>query len=606
MSVQGEQLPVPAATEHEIEQVLLGLADGSYVLSTPDGSVAECGVGVVALLGAAAEQLVGRPTVDVLLADAGEQQRAVFGRLAQSSAADPSMQQTFRTTTADGSNRVLRFVVIAVPLALGWEFTSLLGELGARDTGTWEPEALRTRHGRALDAIESVCAHGAQPEPGARLAGILIIVRDVEAGPLAREDVGRRMTEHRAAQRAAAAEAARRADALVGRSPSDEAVFEAGPELCNEGGDERIRVLAERLEAVQRDATSAISVRDEALATLAQARSQLQAECERREAAEVQLLAGREQIEAARGEVSAAGGEASTARAEADAARNDLALVQAQVETARAQAHAAELELAGERERAEAARGEIERVRAELHQTRTSALSRSADEEALRSELESARRELGAMSTGLRSANERLQEVERELDDMRDELQEAQAALIGARAEAEVTAAQLGAARRASEAMRVELAQSSPDGPLARPSQPVPATTYGEPDPPPCAAGEAAALIGLDGMFKRLDAEFCRLLGCSEAELRSARWPSVIDRENLSAHQEIARALRAGEIESAEVETIYMHAQGLLVPIEGRVSMFRDAAGAPSHYLFAADVSRTSGVPSGTGVGARY
>ena len=571
MSVQGEQLPVPAATEHEIEQVLLGLADGSYVLSTPDGSVAECGVGVVALLGAAAEQLVGRPTVDVLLADAGEQQRAVFGRLAQSSAADPSMQQTFRTTTADGSNRVLRFVVIAVPLALGWEFTSLLGELGARDTGTWEPEALRTRHGRALDAIESVCAHGAQPEPGARLAGILIIVRDVEAGPLAREDVGRRMTEHRAAQRAAAAEAARRADALVGRSPSDEAVFEAGPELCNEGGDERIRVLAERLEAVQRDATSAISVRDEALATLAQERSQLQAECERREAAEVQLLAGREQIEAAR-----------------------------------AQAHAAELELAGERERAEAARGEIERVRAELHQTRTSALSRSADEEALRSELESARRELGAMSTGLQSANERLQEVERELDDMRDELQEAQAALIGARAEAEVTAAQLGAARRASEAMRVELAQSSPDGPLARPSQPVPATTYGEPDPPPCAAGEAAALIGLDGMFKRLDAEFCRLLGCSEAELRSARWPSVIDRENLSAHQEIARALRAGEIESAEVETIYMHAQGLLVPIEGRVSMFRDAAGAPSHYLFAADVSRTSGLPSGTGVGARY
>lgn len=309
MSVQGEQLPVPAATEHEIEQVLLGLADGSYVLSTPDGSVAECGVGVVALLGAAAEQLVGRPTVDVLLADAGEQQRAVFGRLGQSSAADPSMQQTFRTTTADGSNRVLRFVVIAVPLALGWEFTSLLGELGARDTGTWEPEALRTRHGRALDAIESVCAHGAQPEPGARLAGILIIVRDADAGPLAREDVGRRMTEHRAA----AAEAARRADALVGRSPSSEAVFEAGPELCNEGGDERIRVLAERLEAVQRDATSAISVRDEALATLAQARSQLQAECERREAAEVQLLAGREQVE-----------------------------------TARAQAHAAELELAGE------------------------------------------------------------------------------------------------------------------------------------------------------------------------------------------------------------------------------------------------------------------
>jgi hypothetical protein len=54
--------------------------------------------------------------------------------------------------------------------------------------------------------------------------------------------------------------------------------------------------------------------------------------------------------------------------------------------------------------------------------------------------------------------------------------------------------------------------------------------------------------------------------------------------------------LRAGEIASAPVETVYMHAQGLLVPIAGTVSMHRAAGTDPAtHYLFCADVARTSG-----------
>ena len=51
----------------------------------------------------------------------------------------------------------------------------------------------------------------------------------------------------------------------------------------------------------------------------------------------------------------------------------------------------------------------------------------------------------------------------------------------------------------------------------------------------------------------------------------------------------------AGEIQSADVETIYMHAGGLLVPVEGSVTMLRDEAGRPTHYVFRADVRRTSG-----------
>ncbi len=47
MTFQGDELAAPAATDEELEQVLLALADGSYMLSTPDGAVAEGGVGVV-------------------------------------------------------------------------------------------------------------------------------------------------------------------------------------------------------------------------------------------------------------------------------------------------------------------------------------------------------------------------------------------------------------------------------------------------------------------------------------------------------------------------------------------------------------------------------
>ncbi|MEA2194361.1 MAG: hypothetical protein QOG42_795, partial [Solirubrobacteraceae bacterium] len=118
-----------------------------------------------------------------------------------------------------------------------------------------------------------------------------------------------------------------------------------------------------------------------------------------------------------------------------------------------------------------------------------------------------------------------------------------------------------------------------------------------KPELPAVGPGEAAALIAFDGSFKRLDEAFCSLLGCREEDLRAARWPSIIDRENLTAHQEIARALRAGEIQSAEVETVYMHAQGLLVPIEGTVSLHRAQPGGEPHFLFCADVSRTAGVP---------
>ena len=132
----------------------------------------------------------------------------------------------------------------------------------------------------------------------------------------------------------------------------------------------------------------------------------------------------------------------------------------------------------------------------------------------------------------------------------------------------------------------------------AAPPTPAPAPVAHGPELPPSQPGIATALIGADGTFMRLDEAFCSLLGSREDELRHARWPSVIDRDNFKDHQEIARKLRSGELQSANIETIYMHKRGLLVPVEGTVAMHRDAGGRP-YVIFRADVRRTSGAPAG-------
>ena len=686
MNLPGGQLAVPAAVvDQELEQVLLGLADGSYVLSTPDGAIAECGVGVVGLLAAPADALVGRPTVDVLVAGADAAARNEFELLLRAPSFDPAAPRTFRAQTASGAVRPLRFLVVAVPLALGWEFTSLLSELRARDAGTWHPEELRLRHGHALEAVEGVVRSGRQPDPNARLAGILIVVRDVDAPPLTREDVDRRMAEQREAAREAAAEAARLADEAAGRAPgSDLESEDAAPGL--EDIVERARILRERVEEAERDAAAAEEEREQALATLAvaeaeraeamsaRALAESAAEAARSEAlsavrtaestAEVARVQGLAALRAAESDAEAARAEAAGAAAEAERLRAELQTVRDTVHDERAaHSESAEAEIAALHAANEMAHGEAEALRAELHAVHDElqdargecALARgevAAVRAALGSandELAGARRELDATRTELAARVDELQRYNGdvaaagdELASVRSELATRNAELVQARTEIDRIRSEHGAAiasldevraereqarihaqqllgeaehaRAAADAIRAEFA-FDPGELRANPQQGSPAerTPWSAPSRaavapveaaapklplPAVGSGQAAALIALDGSFKRLDEAFCHLLGCREEDLHAARWPSIIDRENLKAHQEIARALKAGEIQSAEVETVYMHAHGLLVPIAGTVSMHRaEPAGPPTHFLFRADVSRTAGTP---------
>jgi len=100
-------------------------------------------------------------------------------------------------------------------------------------------------------------------------------------------------------------------------------------------------------------------------------------------------------------------------------------------------------------------------------------------------------------------------------------------------------------------------------------------------------ADRPMATIALDGHFTELNPAFTDLVGYSEAEFAQAVWPPVMDRANLQTHRDQMKAMLAGTIESAEVKTGYVHAQGLLVPVVGSITLVRED-GEPSHFLLEA------------------
>jgi hypothetical protein len=57
-----------------------------------------------------------------------------------------------------------------------------------------------------------------------------------------------------------------------------------------------------------------------------------------------------------------------------------------------------------------------------------------------------------------------------------------------------------------------------------------------------------------------------------------------MDRANLDKHRQQMKDLLDGRAESAEIDTGYVHAQGLLVPIVGKLSLVREG-GEPAHFL---------------------
>jgi len=97
------------------------------------------------------------------------------------------------------------------------------------------------------------------------------------------------------------------------------------------------------------------------------------------------------------------------------------------------------------------------------------------------------------------------------------------------------------------------------------------------------------AVLDLRGRFKQLNPAFAKLVGYGEHEFGKAAWPSVLDRKVYKSQMAEFEQLIAGAIENAEVQSTYMHGQGLMVPVVGEIRLIRGAEGKPDHLLLVAD-----------------
>jgi len=108
-------------------------------------------------------------------------------------------------------------------------------------------------------------------------------------------------------------------------------------------------------------------------------------------------------------------------------------------------------------------------------------------------------------------------------------------------------------------------------------------------------SAQPLAAIALDGRFESINPAFESLVGYTEADFRHARWPSLADRDKLAEHRALLARLATGEIETARVETVYMHGQGLTVPVKGMLELVRAEDGSPRNLRLSVDHQVSNG-----------
>ncbi len=86
-------------------------------------------------------------------------------------------------------------------------------------------------------------------------------------------------------------------------------------------------------------------------------------------------------------------------------------------------------------------------------------------------------------------------------------------------------------------------------------------------------AAAPMAVLGLDGKFKELNPAFTKLVGYKEHEFTKAAWPSPHDRRDYKEQLEQLRQMGIGELRDVDVQSTYMHGQGLMVPVVGKLTL---------------------------------
>jgi PAS domain S-box-containing protein len=98
-------------------------------------------------------------------------------------------------------------------------------------------------------------------------------------------------------------------------------------------------------------------------------------------------------------------------------------------------------------------------------------------------------------------------------------------------------------------------------------------------------AAVGMALVHMDGRWLRVNHRLCEILGYSQEELLARTFGDVTHPDDLEADWALARQVAAGEIPTYTLEKRYIHKDGHTVWSNLTVSMLRDGAGNPLHYI---------------------
>ncbi len=97
--------------------------------------------------------------------------------------------------------------------------------------------------------------------------------------------------------------------------------------------------------------------------------------------------------------------------------------------------------------------------------------------------------------------------------------------------------------------------------------------------------GIGMALVGLDGGWLRVNRSLCDIVGYTEAELVKKTFQEITHPDDLAADLAHVGELLEGQRRTYRMEKRYFHRDGHVVWVNLTVSLVRDAAGRPRHFV---------------------
>ncbi len=92
-------------------------------------------------------------------------------------------------------------------------------------------------------------------------------------------------------------------------------------------------------------------------------------------------------------------------------------------------------------------------------------------------------------------------------------------------------------------------------------------------------------LVSLDGRWLKVNPAMCEIVGWPEEELLRRTFRDITHPDDLRTQVEQLRRLDAGEISSFQADKRYLARDGREIWANLSVSLVRDCAGAPRHYI---------------------